>query len=721
MSYAKWQVFPNSPEETFEHWVKNRFGARLYSHFFRAYTEKVWGISCTAITADWAAQRIRNLSLRKAIWNAISGSNDTASLIEQFEYPRLGPGMMWEKCRDLIFKRGGEVRMNTSVTRINRNGNRIELIEINQAGGAQRVYADEFISTMALVDLIACIEPSPPEHVCAAAKRLNYRDFLVVTLILDHPDPFPDNWIYVHSGDVKVGRIQNFRAWSQDMVPDPEKSSVGLEYFCHSGDGLWTNSDANLIALAAEELDLLGLVSKSSVVEGVVIRQEKAYPVYDTGYSEAVAVIKEWLGTLENFQTVGRNGLHRYNNQDHSMLTAILAVRNLTGEKHDVWDVNVERSYHEKFEIAASFRVRCKQRTGFQHMRSKTRIVAIVPARNATTTLPACLDALMNSSCKPDEIIIFDDGLNPNIGEFAKADLISIVHNDGVQMGVAGARNLAARQASADILAFVDADVIVEKEALGRLVAALGSEIEVAAAFGCYDNAPPGKRLAGLYVNLRHHWIHKQSDPEPATFWAGIGVVHADVFWALGGFDEISKIEDIDFGIRLRAAGKKIRFVPDAQGMHLKDWRLLQLWKTDIVDRAFPWALLIARGAPSTQLNASHKERISAIFAYGLLISLLGSFATFWLRLDAAIFAGLYIFHNRGLFGLIARRGGARGLIVGMALHWFYHIYASAIFVVVQVTAKARAVHSGVWRILARCVAPNAATAGVLREPPTNS
>jgi protoporphyrinogen oxidase len=344
LSYAKWQVFPHRSEESFEQWVINRFGGRLYWHFFRTYTEKVWGISCTVITADWAAQRIKNLSLRKAIWNAISGANDTASLIEEFEYPRLGPGMMWEKCRDLICEQGGEIRMNALATRLHRNRNRIESIEINQPDGPQRVYADEFISTMALVDLIFSIEPMPPEHVRAAAKRLKYRDFLVVVLILDEPDPFPDNWIYIHSSDVKVGRIQNFRAWSQELVPDPTRSSIGLEYFCHVGDGLWTTSDADLIALAAGELDLLGLASKSSVVDGVVMRQEKAYPVYDVGYGEAVDTIKEWLGTLENFQTVGRNGLHRYNNQDHSMLTAMLAVRNLAGECHDVWNVNVERS-----------------------------------------------------------------------------------------------------------------------------------------------------------------------------------------------------------------------------------------------------------------------------------------------------------------------------------------------------------------------------------------
>jgi protoporphyrinogen oxidase len=349
LSYAKWKVFPHRSEESFEQWVINRFGERLYWHFFKTYTEKVWGVSCTAITAEWAAQRIKNLSLSKAIWNAVSGTNDTASLIEQFEYPRLGPGMMWEKCRDLICKRGGEVRMNAWVRSFNRNANRIESIEIAEPSGTQRVYADEFISTMPLADLIACIAPSPPEEVRAAAKRLKYRDFLIVVLILDHPDPFPDNWIYVHSPDVKVGRIQNFRAWSPDLVPHPGESSVGLEYFCHMKDGLWRKSDADLIALAADELDLLGLVSKSTVIDGVVIRQQKAYPVYDDGYSKAVGVIKGWLGTLQNLQTVGRNGLHRYNNQDHSMLTAMLAVRNLAGEQHDVWNVNVERSYQEEF------------------------------------------------------------------------------------------------------------------------------------------------------------------------------------------------------------------------------------------------------------------------------------------------------------------------------------------------------------------------------------
>ncbi len=354
LSYLKWQVWPHKTEDSLEQWVMNRFGGRLYYYFFKTYTEKVWGIPGTQITSDWAAQRIKNLSLGKAVWNAISGANDTTSLIEEFDYPRLGPGMMWEKCRDRIHERGGEVRLNCNVERIMRTGNRVEAVVIggrDRTTRPLRVTADEFISSMALTDLIACIEPAPPEEVVRAARQLKYRDFLIVTLILDHSDPFPDNWIYIHSPEVKVGRIQNFRAWSPDMVPDPRHASVGLEYFCHAGDGLWSMSNAQLIALATGELDRLGLAPKESVIDGTVIRQPKAYPVYDENYRSALDVIQSWLNGLENFQTVGRNGLHRYNNQDHSMLTAMLAVQNLGRHKHNVWDVNVERSYHEQFTL----------------------------------------------------------------------------------------------------------------------------------------------------------------------------------------------------------------------------------------------------------------------------------------------------------------------------------------------------------------------------------
>jgi glycosyltransferase involved in cell wall biosynthesis len=338
-------------------------------------------------------------------------------------------------------------------------------------------------------------------------------------------------------------------------------------------------------------------------------------------------------------------------------------------------------------------------------MKSNPRIAVIVPARNAMATLPACVDALICSFRRVDQIIIFDDGLNPSVGKFSKTDPISIVSNNGERAGATRARNLAARQASADILAFVDADVVVEKEALGRLVAALESGPEIAAAFGCYDDAPSARRLAGLYANLRHHWVHRHGDLEASTFWTGLGVVRADAFWALDGFNETSAIDDVDFGIRLHTAGKRIRLVPEAQGKHLKDWRLLQLWNTDITCRAFPWSRLIANGACNDQLNASPKERVSAILAYAVLVSLLASFGTPWFGLAAAaICAGFYIFFNYGLFRLIGQRGGPRGLFAGIMLHWLYHLYASAIFAAVQLMAKMHNVLAAWRRMLVRRV-----------------
>ncbi len=353
MSYGKWRVFPSKTEDNFEDWVINRFGKRLYQHFFKSYTEKVWGIPPTQIRADWAAQRIKNLSLFKAIWNSISGANDTTSLIEEFHYPRLGPGMMWEAVQSILEDHGGEVHMRTTVERILRDGNRVTAVEVKGPDGALRtIEADHFVNTMALRDLIERFDPPPPPEVVEAGAKLKYRDFLIVTLILDNPDPFPDNWVYVHSPDINVGRIQNFRAWSKEMVPDESKSSIGMEYFCNVGDPLWEMNRDELVALAGKELGKLGLAPEESVVDGAIIRQPKAYPVYDEHYQECVDTIAGWLKSLENFHTCGRNGLHRYNNQDHSMLTAMLVAENILGAKNDVWNVNVERSYHEEFQVS---------------------------------------------------------------------------------------------------------------------------------------------------------------------------------------------------------------------------------------------------------------------------------------------------------------------------------------------------------------------------------
>jgi len=354
-SYLKWQIRPHKREDNLEQWVTNRFGQRLFNRFFKTYTEKVWGIPCTSIQADWAAQRIQNLSLMKAVKNAVFGSNDTTSLIDKFDYPRLGPGMMWEKFRDRLQQMGSEVEMNTRVDELCHENGVVTSVKMKQADGTQRSQAvSNVINTMPLARLIRSLSPPAPQPILDSADGLKYRDFLIVTLIVDQADPFPDNWIYIHSPEVKVGRIQNFRSWSEEMVPDPSKASIGLEYFCHEGDGIWASDDADLIELAKRELEVLGLVSSERVIDGTVIRQPKAYPVYDENYRACVDSISDYLDGFSNLQTVGRNGMHRYNNQDHSMLTAMLAARNVIDDKgkiRDVWNVNVERSYHEELVV----------------------------------------------------------------------------------------------------------------------------------------------------------------------------------------------------------------------------------------------------------------------------------------------------------------------------------------------------------------------------------
>ncbi|WP_375426920.1 NAD-dependent epimerase/dehydratase family protein [uncultured Sphingomonas sp.] len=353
MSYMKWRSRPHVEEDNFEQWVTNRFGGRLFWHFFKTYTEKVWGMPCTEIKADWAAQRIKNLSLRKAVMNAFTGANDTASLIEEFDYPRLGPGMMWEAMADRVQELDGEVRKQARVTEVRHDGRRISAICVEDEQGAHSVLAaDEFISSMPITELIQAMNPPAPETIQAAAKLLCHRDFLIVTLILDDPDPFPDNWIYIHSPEVNVGRIQNFRSWSPDMVPDKDRSSIGMEYFCNQGDGIWTMTTEDLVAMAAKELEHLGLAKAASVVDGTVIRQPLAYPVYDNHYRASLDTLRDWLGRFRNLQMVGRNGMHRYNNQDHSMLTAMYAIENIRGAKHDLWSVNVDQTYHEDVEAA---------------------------------------------------------------------------------------------------------------------------------------------------------------------------------------------------------------------------------------------------------------------------------------------------------------------------------------------------------------------------------
>jgi protoporphyrinogen oxidase len=354
ISYAKAKLkarlSPNFKPETFEEWVINCFGEKLYRIFFKTYTEKVWGIPCTQIRADWAAQRIQNLSLKQVVINAVFGSKNAKSLIKEFDYPRLGPGMMWERCQELVEAKGNPVHLNTHVVQVQRQGNRITQVIFKQGDDIRAVKADQVINSMPISALALCLDPLPPEEVLAAAHGLKYRDFLIVALVINQDHLFPDNWIYIHSPEFQVGRIQNFKNWSPAMVPDAAKTCLGMEYFCSEGDHLWDMPDTKLIELASREIVNLNLgVQSQDIEDGCVIRQHKAYPVYDGEYRQHLKVLQTYFETFENLQTVGRNGMHRYNNQDHSMLTGLLAAKNIMGEHHDLWDVNVERSYHENF------------------------------------------------------------------------------------------------------------------------------------------------------------------------------------------------------------------------------------------------------------------------------------------------------------------------------------------------------------------------------------
>ena len=350
LSYLRWQVRPHRREDTFEQWVTNRFGDRLFRIFFKTYTEKVWGISCSELKAEWAAQRIRNLSLRSAVMAMLVQPRTTiTTLIEEFDYPRLGPGMMWGAVREAVERYGGKVELESEVVGLERDGDRITGVVVGRDGARRTIVGTHFISSMPVTALVARLDPPAPPEVREAAASLHYRDFLVVCLIVDGPDLFPDNWIYVHDPDVRVGRIQNFKNWSPDMVPDPGKTSLGLEYFCDEGDDLWTRPDAELIALGTAEVARLGLTRDAAVVDGCVVRVPKAYPIYDADYREHLERVRTYVDSFANLQTIGRNGLHRYNNQDHAMLTGMLAVRNLMqGERNDLWSVNTEQEYHEE-------------------------------------------------------------------------------------------------------------------------------------------------------------------------------------------------------------------------------------------------------------------------------------------------------------------------------------------------------------------------------------
>ena len=358
LSYLGGRRLPPERVKSFEDWVVSAFGRRLFEVFFKTYTEKVWGVPCSEISADWAAQRIRGLSLFTLLRSSLSRTNHNGAviktLVDHFRYPACGPGEMWENVAGMIEQKGGTVATGKRVVKINRADGHVVSVTTQNARVIQTHYADHFISTMSLAQLIASMNPFAPAEIVGSARRLRYRDFITVALVVEEGNMFPDNWIYIHDPGVKVGRIQNFKNWSAEMVPDPRFTVLGMEYFCTENDGMWSASDTELIEQAKAELAKLGLADKSKVVDGSVVRQPKAYPLYDHEYRTNVAHIADFLEReTPNLQIAGRNGMHKYNNQDHAMMTGLMAARNIMGGSFDLWRVNSDAEYQESDEASA--------------------------------------------------------------------------------------------------------------------------------------------------------------------------------------------------------------------------------------------------------------------------------------------------------------------------------------------------------------------------------
>jgi len=356
LSYLRVQLFPYRQEKTFEEWVTNRFGRRLFNTFFKSYTEKVWGIPCQMITADWARQRIKGLSLLSALTNALLGVQNAKSLINQFLYPTNGSGMMWQQMRQFIEQAGGEVHLNSKITRIKCLNNRITHIILLHNQETMQLSATNVISSIPITSLVRMLDINKTSQIESAVESLSYRALLIINLIIDKENVFPDQWIYIHTPGVKVGRIQNWKNWSSAMVPDPEKSCIGMEYFCSRGDEMWVAQDALLVEKATDELMQLGFIqSTAEVKDGWVVRQAKAYPVYKGAYQQNLDQIVQFLSKIDNLQTVGRNGRYQYNNMDHSMTSGMLAANNIDSNIFNPIDlINKEEYLEEMKEHALS-------------------------------------------------------------------------------------------------------------------------------------------------------------------------------------------------------------------------------------------------------------------------------------------------------------------------------------------------------------------------------
>jgi len=349
-SFAYRHLFPRRPEDNFETWVSNRFGEVLYSIFFKTYTEKVWGIPGSQISADWAAQRIRNLSLGRAVLNAlgIGGGGKVASLIEEFQYPRHGPGQMYEAMADQAQRRGASIQLHHEVTRVNHSAGKVVSVVAGSAGGEVEYPVGNLISSMPLTELVFRLSPQAPSEVVAAARSLRYRSILTVNLVLRQEHVVPDTWVYLHAPEVQAGRIQLYKNWSPEMVPDAAMNTVGFEYFVWEGDSMWNRPDDQLREMAMADLRSLGLGDPAVVEDCFVVRYAKAYPVYDLTYQGPLKAIRDYLGRFSNVVCVGRYGQFRYNNMDHSIMTALLGVRRLLGESVDPWAVNADAEYLEE-------------------------------------------------------------------------------------------------------------------------------------------------------------------------------------------------------------------------------------------------------------------------------------------------------------------------------------------------------------------------------------
>jgi protoporphyrinogen oxidase len=353
ISYFKTKIMPYPTEDTFEEWVSNRFGRKLYSIFFKTYTEKVWGIPCSQIQAEWAAQRIKGLSLKTAIMNALfKPKNSTIkTLIDEFDYPIYGPGMMYNEMQNNIEAVGGNVLLNSKVLKVNHHNFEVQSIEYQDSNGKNQVLnGTNFISSIPITELIQILSPAVSPEVLEAAQNFTYRSIITVDVIVNKEKVFPDNWIYIHSPEVKLGRIQNFKNWSAAMVPDPNKTSLGLEYFCDENDPFWNMPDDELFKFAAAELETIKIARADEIEDYKIVRVPKAYPVYKMGYKANLEIISKYLSQFTNLQLIGRYGLFKYNNMDHSIMTGLYAAKNIAqgANLYNTWEINTDDEYLEE-------------------------------------------------------------------------------------------------------------------------------------------------------------------------------------------------------------------------------------------------------------------------------------------------------------------------------------------------------------------------------------